>query len=313
MRTQANMGQDYLVLRPIPPFRLDMTAWVLRRRPHNIVDRWDGVVYKRVLTVGHLHIGIAARQIGSAAKPSLRVRLSGRTLSTSQRAIVKQYVEKLLGINTNLKGFYRFARCDKNLGPVVNKYIGFKPPRYASIFEAAVNGICSQQLSLTVAIVLLNRLAMACSGVVVNDGEPMYGFPEPAAIAQLKMGQFKKMGFSTKKANALVELARNTADDRLKLESLEEMDDEEAVEQLMKLRGLGRWTAEYILLRGLGRLHIYPSGDIGLRNGLKRWLQLADEIEPATIRDIMSRWKLYGGMVYFHLLLEKLSAEGFIS
>ena len=306
------MGQDYLILKPIAPFRLDLTAWVLRRRKHNIIDRWDDGIYRRILTIDHNRVGIAIRQSGSLSKPTLRIKLSGQALSAAQKTAVRQSIEKLLGIKINLTDFYKFSARDKNLGPVVEKYIGFKPPRYTSMLEAAVNGICSQQLSLTVAVVLMNRLAMACSEPVDNDGEPMYAFPSPEEIALLKMGQFKKMGFSTNKAKALLELAKSVSAGTVDLEGLETLSDEEAVETLLKLRGLGRWTAEYLLLRGLGRLHIYPSGDIGLQNGLKRWLKLTGKMDSSAVRNVMAKWKQYGGMIYFHLLLEKLGREGLI-
>jgi DNA-3-methyladenine glycosylase II len=307
-----DMRQHYLILKPIAPFQLDLTAWVLRRRSHNIIDQWDNGVYRRILTVDHRRIGIAVRQTGSAGKPTLRVKLSGQALTASQKALVKHSIERLLGTNIGLDEFYRFSAQDKTLGPVVKKYLGFKPPRYLSIFEAAVNGICSQQLSLAVAVVLLNRLATACSRPVDNDGQLMYSFPEPAAVARLKMSQLKKMGFSTNKAKALLELAANVAARGADLESLRMMNDEDAIKELVKLRGIGQWTAEYVLLRGLGRLHMYPSGDVGLQNGLKRWFKLRGKMDSSAVRDIMAKWKLYGGMIYFHLLLEKLSREGYI-
>ncbi len=73
---------------------------------------------------------------------------------------------------------------------------------------------------------------------------------------------------------------------------------------------MGRWTAEYVLLRGLGRRHIFPGDDVGGRNGLTRWLKLRKPLDYRRVRRVMARWKGYGGLIYFHLLLDRLATAG---
>jgi DNA-3-methyladenine glycosylase II len=306
------MRQQYLLLKPIAPFRLDLTTWALRRRTNNIIDRWDKGVYQRVLIIDHQPVSIAIEQTGSTLEPTLRVKLSRNDLSAAEKTTIKELVNKILGTSIDLRAFYKFCKHDNNLGPVVKKYIGFKPPRFASVFEAAVNGICCQQLSLTVGIILLNRLATACSQSITNNGMQLYAFPKPDEIRKLRMSQLQKLGFSSNKARALLELAINVIDNKVELEKLETLDDQTAIKQMLELRGLGRWTAEYVLLRGLGRVQIYPGDDVALQKGLKRWLKLRGKMDYRAVQDVMSKWKPYGGMIYFHLLLERLSRENLI-
>ena len=303
--------QQSLLLKPLSPFRLDLTTWVLRRRRHNIIDHFENGIYKRILIIDSKRTGIEIQQSGSIEKPLLRVKLSGTALNAIQKKLLKNKIQELLGTQINFQEFYEFSKRDDNLGPIVHKYYGFKPPRFTGVFEAAVNGICCQQLSLAVGIHLLNRITRACSEPINNDGEIMYGFPQPAEMAKLKTSQLLKMGFSQNKAKALIELAKKATD--CNLDSIGGMDDEAAIKELGKLRGLGRWTAEYILLRGLGRIHIYPGDDSGFRNGLERWLKLEGKMDYKIVRDVMSNWRPYCGMVYFHMLLEKLSREGLIA
>ncbi len=307
------MKHQYLILKPIPPFRLEFTVWGLRRRRQNIIDQWKNRLYKRVLVIGNRRIGISIHQSGSTLKPSLQIKLSKKVSDIAQKAFVKQFVAKLLGTQVSLEQFYMFSNQDRALGSIVLKYVGFKPPRFISVFEAAVNGICCQQLSLTAGIILLNRLAMLCSEPVENDGELMYAFPEPEEIAKLKMRQLKQLGFSTNKAKTLLELAKKVAGGDVNLESFDALDDEKVISEICELRGLGRWTAEYMLLRGLGRLQIYPGDDIGFQNGLKHWLQFKCKMDYSVVKKIMKRWQPYGGMIYFHMLLERLSREKLIS
>ena len=104
----------------------------------------------------------------------------------------------------------------------------------------------------------------------------------------------------------MIELAQSVAEGRLDLEGLVTLPDDEAVKRLCELRGIGRWTAEYVLLRGLGRTHIFPGDDVGARKNLQRWLSLAKPLDYEGVRRLQSRWGDFSGLVYFHLLLDRL-------
>lgn len=92
------------------------------------------------------------------------------------------------------------------------------------------------------------------------------------------------------------------------MEAWEALDNHAAVERLLELRGIGRWSAEYALLRGLGRLDVYPGDDVGARNNLRRWLGLCKPLDYEGVRRITNRWQPYAGLVYFHMLLDRLAA-----
>jgi DNA-3-methyladenine glycosylase II len=118
------------------------------------------------------------------------------------------------------------------------------------------------------------------------------------------------LGFSHQKARAIRELAADVVADRLDLAGLDGMTNREAVDYLSTIRGIGRWSAEYVLLRGLGRLDTFPGDDVGAQNNLQRLFHLVDKPNYEQIRDLTSPWHPYEGLVYFHLLLEKLQTKG---
>jgi hypothetical protein len=91
---------------------------------------------------------------------------------------------------------------------------------------------------------------------------------------------------------------------------LTDRDDDTVRSALLELRGVGRWTAEYVLLRGLGRLHVFPGDDVGAQNSLARWLGRPNGLDYAGVTLALERWRPYAGMVYFHLLLDGLSQAG---
>ena len=88
---------------------------------------------------------------------------------------------------------------------------------------------------------------------------------------------------------------------------------EAALARLTGLRGVGRWTAEYVLLRGLGRLHLFPGDDIGARNRLRRWLHLREPLDYERVRRLLRRWRPYAGLVYLHMLLDGLAEAKLVS
>jgi DNA-3-methyladenine glycosylase II len=192
----------------------------------------------------------------------------------------------------------------------MQRFRGMKPPRFVSVFEGVINGIACQQLTLTLGIQLLSRLSESHGPAVAGQDGPVHAFPRPEDLASLAPEALRQLGFSRQKGRAMIELAQISAEGHADLESLAGRPDEEAVAHLCQLRGVGRWTAEYVLLRRLGRVNVFPGDDVGARNNLQRWLRLADPLDYAAVGRTLARWHPYGGLIYFHLLLDRLSEAG---
>lgn len=295
---------------PEPPFRLDLSVWALRRRPGNTVDRWDGTSHRRVLALNDAAVGVSVTRAGGMEAPRLAVALTGSRLGRPLEESVRANIQRMLGLRVDLSDFYRMAAADALIDPLVARFRGLKPPRFPTVFEALLNAVACQQLSLEAGLSLLNRVAEAHGQVVSIDGTSLHAFPRPHDLAGLEPRSLRELGFSLRKAATLIELSRAVVAGRLDLESLERLADDEVVSRLTSLSGIGRWSAEYVLLRGLGRLHVFPGDDVGARNNLARWLGLEPPLDYDAVRRAVSRWQPYAGMVYFHLLLDRLEAAG---
>jgi DNA-3-methyladenine glycosylase II len=300
------MSRSVFALEPMPPFRLDLTAWTLRRRPDNAVDRWDGEIYRRALALPGRTVEVAVTQTAPPARPRLRVVVCGPG-GRGTKAAVTTALERLLGLNIDLTAFYRFAARQPKLRELARRFRGMKPPRFPSIFECLLNGIACQQVTLTLGLRLLNRLAERVAPAAGTADPPAHAFPRPEDLADSTPAELLPLGFSRQKARAMIDLARGVVRGGLDLEGLAALDDETALARLQELHGVGRWTAEYALLRGLGRLHIFPGDDAGGQRNLERWLQLSEHLDYDGVRRTLSRWRAYGGLVYFHLLLDRLA------
>lgn len=302
------------ILRPRPPFRLDLTVWTLRRRFENQVDRWNGSVYRRVLPTDATPLLLEVTQRGSAAQPRLSVRLHGDAISSSSRSLATAALERMLGIRLDLSSFYRFAADEHKLALLAEQFQGMKPPRFLTGFECLVNAIACQQISLASGIQLLNRFAEAFGQRFEDQSSAdsravQYAFPQAAEMVGVDMEQLRAIGFSRHKATAVLNLAGLIRAGEFDLEALHAMSDQAASEELQRLRGVGRWTAEYALLRGLGRLHIFPGDDVGARNNLEKWLGAVDKLNYETVAHALEQWQSVKGLIYLHLLLDKLAAS----
>jgi len=299
-----------LHLKPVAPFRLDLTVWALRRRANNIVDRWDGKTYRRLLPLdGHV-VDIAVTQTSPPDDPGLKIEAVSAGLSSEDESNIVATIERMLGTRQDLHEFYQLASKDAQLSQLAERYRGLKPPRFPTIFEAAINGIACQQITLTLGIILLNRLATEFGMPVRAESSPVYAFPRPEDLAGLKPEDIRKSGLSYNKANAIIDLARMIIEKQLDMEDMGSLDDETVLSRLCQLKGVGRWTAEYVMLRGLGRIHIFPGDDMGARKNLQRWLNLKEPMDYEDVRRVLSRWNSYAGFLYFHLLLERLARDG---
>jgi DNA-3-methyladenine glycosylase II len=295
-------------MQPSAPFRLDLTVWALRRRPHNEVDRWDASSsYGRVLPINGRPLLLTVTEDGGPIAPRLSVVVSGGAVGPRDGAVARRALHRLLGLGVDLSAFAAMADADPIIAPLAERMRGLKPPRFPTVFEALVNGVACQQLSLTVGIHLLNRLTAAHGRAVRDDPDGARAFPDPAMLAALEPEELKRHGFSLTKARTIVEVARAIATGALDLEALHRLDDFAAVERLTRLRGIGRWTAEYVLLRGLGRLNVFPGDDVGAQNTLKRLLAIETPLSYEAVRRLVARWQPFAGVVYFHLLLDSLT------
>lgn len=285
----------------------------MRRRSHNEVDRWDGRVYRRALPFGDGAVTVAVTQEGSPDVPRLQVVLRGDAIDRLAPVRVQRTLARLLGFDVDLSGFATAAASEPALAGLAARMRGLKPPRFATVFEGLVNGVACQQLSLDVGVHLLNRLSTAHGRPADAGRDGLQTFPGPMELATVDPADLRRLGFSMAKARTIVGAAREIVDGDLDLAGLDGAEDAEVLERLTSLHGVGRWTAQYVMLRGLGRLEVFPGDDVGARNKLKAFLGLDGEFDYERVEAVVSRWAPYAGLVYFHLLLDSLSRADLIT
>jgi DNA-3-methyladenine glycosylase II len=293
-------------LQPVAPFRLDFTALVLRRDPANAVDRWEPPEYRRVFVIDGAAVEAVVEQIGPPAEPLLGVRLRGPGAEHGAQQRVATLLRTVLGLDVDLAPFYLLAGRDQRLAPLAVHFTGLKPPVMPTIFEALLSGIACQQLSLVAGMHLLARLARAYGASLGGQR----AFPRPRDLLRASPEDLRNLGFSLSKSKAILSLVGEVTAGRLDLEGLHRLGTPRALEFLDALPGVGPWTAQYVALRGLGRLDAFPVDDVGAQNKLQRLLKLGQRPGVDETQRLVDGWRPYQGLLYFHLLLDSLERGG---
>jgi DNA-3-methyladenine glycosylase II len=298
-------------LKPIAPFRLDLTAWAIRRRPHNTIDLFDGETYRRVLVIDGKPAAVSVRQIAPPNRPEIELTARGQGASATTKSAIVAAVGRILGLEIDLRDFYRLARDDAKLGPLANRLMGMKPVRFPTNFEAFTNAVACQLVSLTAGLHVVNRISQKYGLAYEADGIEMHACAEAQDIACAEVEDLRGLGLSRNKARYLIGLAHLAATSESRdFGAIESLDDAAAAAALSEYAGVGRWTAEYVMLRGFGRLNFFPGGDVGGRNGLREWLGIRRELDFDAVDKLIRRWHPYGGFIYFHLIVNALVERG---
>ena len=230
-----------MLLRLPEPYDFDVSTERFRAFGVDLANLWHE---------GGLHRVVGGREVRIEAAP-------GGVEVTPLDAEIRPVVEKLLGLEFDLPPFYAWAAGQPVLGELVPRLAGFRPPLAPDPFESLVTSITAQQVSLFAAFAIRTRL-IERFGV---RGELAYGFPAKERIAAVSEPELVALGFSRRKAEYVVGLAREEID----LDALGALDDDEVRARLTAIRGLGPWTAEWFLARHLARPRAWPAGDLGVR------------------------------------------------
>jgi len=278
------------------PFHLEATVRVLQRRPANRVDLWEQERYQRVLATPDGLALVAVENRGTIDEPDLRLLLLDGADSAGSRAQLAQTVRKMLGLDVDPEPLERLARGERALRPTALALRGLRPPRFAGLFETFSSVVPFQQLSLDAGVAIVGRLAERFGAPLVHESRRFYAFPTSRAVATARLDALRACGLSLRKAEALRSIARAIEAVELDEDELSRMTSSEARHALLTLPGIGPWSADLVLLRGLGRLDAFPPGDVGAERSLRALLGLR---APASLAPVADRFGDHRGLLYF--------------
>jgi DNA-3-methyladenine glycosylase II len=258
-------------------------------------------VVRRVLRLGTTLIPYEVRWSGPADEVRLWVAAPGARGTRARSALVAE-VRQLLGLDFDLPGFYRLAKGDPALAGLVEPLYGLRPTLAPTPLEMLVGSITAQQVNLSFAFACRSRLVRRYGTPVALNGETIYAFPTAAVLGAARVRDLRALKYSTRKAEYIRDVSRAAAAGALDLDALAHEGNAIVVEQLMALRGLGRWTAEWFLARWAGRGDVCPAGDLAVRKAFHHYYGRGRALSEVGIRRRARRWGPYQNLAVHYLL-----------
>ena len=281
-------------IKPVPPFNFELTAgYHTYFQSRYGTDTMEDGVYRRLLDLDDKLVLASVRSIGTLEAPELALELQGPELSPDDVESATDRVSWLLGVDQGLAPFYELGRADQAMAGLVEQFYGLHLPHTASVFEALVLAVLGQQISTNVARIIRTLLIETFGPSAEFDGETYYAFPRPASIWASSPAELHTMKLTQRKSEYVHGLAGSALDPEMGLECLEELTDREIVEKLVALRGVGMWTAQWALIRAVGRPDALPLGDLALRRVVSRLFMDGEDVNDAKVEEIAQRWSPY--------------------
>jgi DNA-3-methyladenine glycosylase II len=178
---------------------------------------------------------------------------------------------------------------DKRLALLIKTIGDYHLDLRTDYFPSLIRSIIGQQLSVSVARTIWQRAETLCGDVT------------PQVITALNDDEFKKIGISAKKVSYLKDLSQKVLDGAIDLEKLTSLPDNEVIERLVRVKGIGRWTAEMFLIFSLGRLDILSLGDLGLKRAIQWLYGLKKSPAERTMKLYAKKWVPYRTVASLYL------------
>ena len=301
------MYQSSFNIKARAPFDFDLSCRIFSDGDKNIKKYADNHFWQVINIKGKL-IFLYIESTGDVENPELKVELeSEEELSSDLLNNIPPLVHKIFNLSLDLHPFYAYIKKDKIMNQITNKLYGLKNPITSTLFESLVDSIIEQQISLKAAHNIENRFIKRFGLSIGIYGKQYFSYPSPEDLAYLDLQKLRDCGLSFRKAEYIRDLSLNIVNQDLDLDNIQKMaTTDEMIRELNKIRGVGVWTAELALLRGLGRLDAIPADDVGLQRTISHFYLDGGDISSEEVREIASTWGKWKGLAGYYLIVAKL-------
>ncbi len=266
---------------------------------HSVQDqRW-----RKLLKLGDTMVLIQVEM----SSGNLRILPLNTQLTSEEQTTLVSYVWEVFDLGRDLQPFYEHMEQDPILDSLCQAFYGLRLIGIPELFEALSWSIIGQQINLTFAYKLKQRLVRTVGEKFHFEGQDYFLFPSAGKVAEMSAGDFVNWQFSASKAQYLVGIAKAIHADSISKDSLLEMTDDESLATLLELKGIGPWSAHYVMMKCLRRTDAYPVEDVGLHNAIK--VSFSNIVKPTKAElDAFGRrwhpWQAYATFYLWHSLLK---------
>jgi DNA-3-methyladenine glycosylase II len=299
---------EILLVKASPPFNFDLSAQVFANGDPQ-VRRYEKGRFRQVIRIGGKLALVSVESVGTVETPRLSVELkANRKLTEADKENAEKTVSSLFNLDFDLTTFYEEARNDAVMARLTRQLFGLKSPTTQFAFEALVDSIIEQQISLKVANTFERRIIKKWGDALNLGDEVFYAYPTPKSLAAATQQELRTVGLSERKAEYIRNVASMIAEGKLDLETLKTSKNaNDIIEELDRLKGVGVWTAELTMLRGMRRLEALPADDLGLRRTISRYYCGGKSITSTEARKIAENWGEWKGLAAYYLIVAEMT------
>jgi DNA-3-methyladenine glycosylase II len=268
------------------PFAFDLALDYLRTSPSSILEIVYDDTYSRALRINGKRALLRIRALPN----SLDGELVGPNLEPRDRLAAETIVRRTFAADVDVSTLLTGVQDDVVFAELATRFRGLRPVLIPDLFETIVWAIIGQQVNVRFAAKCKRALVDLCGDRLVVGNDEYLIFPDAERLADVSEADLAAIQFSRQKIRYVLNLAREIRDGRLNLDELWRMPSQAAQERLEKIVGIGRWTAEYVLMRGLGHKDVIPAADGGLRRIIGQAYGLGRSATEEEVRRFAERW-----------------------
>jgi DNA-3-methyladenine glycosylase II len=293
-----------LTIRAVPPFDFDLSARIFSDGDGQI-QKYENGKFWRVIRIDSKLALVIVRASGTVDEPKLSVKLnSNEEILDNDKEKAVGIVCTLFNLKFDLEPFYEEVRRDNIMAGLTLRLRGLKSPTTPTVFEALIDSIVEQQISLKVAEGMERKLIKTFGDNFNLGGNAYSAFPTPEELAAASVERLRSCGLSSKKTEYVREISRLVADGRLDLEKFRHYENAgQIVSELDRVRGIGVWTAEMTMVRGMQKFEALPADDLGLRRVVSHYYCKDKKISGEETRGIAEKWGKWKGLAAFYLIM----------
>jgi DNA-3-methyladenine glycosylase II len=271
----------------------------LNRNPKEVLHEVDleNQCVTKVVSINEKPIIIRVSIIGK----QLCIEFPLGNVDAKTRIEIGCYVDEWFDLNRDLQPFYDLATKDEILRDVVSSYKGFRIVGVEDLFEALCWAIMGQQISLHVAYSLKQKLVTTFGESISYQDKKYWLFPTPEKIGSISLEELRELSFTQRKAEYVLGVAQLMTAGSLRQQQFEGLSLEQIVKDLTSIRGIGKWSANYVIMRCFRHPDAFPLADIGLHNALKQLLGRDEKPSMEEIDIWAVNWEGWRAYATFYL------------
>ncbi|WP_057763408.1 DNA glycosylase [Cytobacillus praedii] len=291
---------DVIVITLPENFDMNANLGYLTREKNECMYEIENDIITKVIAIGEIR-SLVQVSINTNKQMVVQFLNDSRPIEKWKREEIVKYIHEWFDLDNDLTPFYEMAKADPLLKMPAQKFYGLRVVGIPDLFEALCWGVLGQQINLAFAYSLKKQFVEGFGDSIKWNEKTYWVFPSHERIAQLTPADLADIKMTVKKSEYIIGIARLMASGELSREKLMKMNFKDAEKTLINIRGIGPWTANYVLMRCLRFQTAFPIDDVGLINSIKLLRNMDRKPTKDEIKEISFPWKNWESYATFYL------------